>query len=192
MADKNINNRKKYISIVLNFLSLILLIFPYKIRESLFVLHRNVPGAYGIGIRYLFMKRLARSCGNNVYIAQNVFFNNIKKLSIGNNVSIHPMCYIDATGDVSIGNNVSIAHCSTILSTNHTYANNLIPIKYNEISLNKTIINDDVWIGCGVRILSGVIINQRSIVAAGAVVTKEVVSNSIYAGVPAKFLKRIP
>lgn len=185
------NNRRKKISIFFNFLSSLFLIFPYRVRAFLFLINRNTPGLFGVGIRYLLIKKLTRSCGNNVYIAQNVYFNNMKNLSIGNNVSIHPMCYIDASGEISIGNNVSIAHCSTILSTNHTYSNNKIPIKYNDLSYKKTTIHDDVWIGCGARILSGVIIYQRSIVAAGAVVTKEVKSNSIYAGVPAKFLKSI-
>ena len=50
---------------------------------------------------------------------------------------------------------------------------------------------DDVWIACGVRILAGVKVGKRSIIAAGAVVNKGVDSNSIVAGVPAVAIKTI-
>ena len=52
------------------------------------------------------------------------------------------------------------------------------------------IVNDDVWIGSGCRILSGVNIGHRVVVAAGAVVNKSITSNTIVAGVPAKVVKR--
>lgn len=52
-------------------------------------------------------------------------------------------------------------------------------------------IENDVWIGCGVRIMAGVTIHKRSIVAAGAVVTKDIDSGSLVGGVPAKMIKEI-
>ena len=58
---------------------------------------------------------------------------------------------------------------------------------YNWLGLNSiTIIEDDVWVGYGSTIMSGVTIHQGSIIAAGSVVTKDVEPFSIYAGVPAK------
>ena len=53
------------------------------------------------------------------------------------------------------------------------------------------VIIDDVWVGCGCRILSGVTIGSRSIVAAGAVVNKNIPSRVMVGGVPAKVLKEI-
>ena len=108
------------------------------------------------------------------------------------------MCYIDGCGGIEIGDNVSIAHSTSIVSFNHTYEKVDIPIKYNPISCGYIYIyNDfcsvynDVWIGCGVRILSGVTIGNRSIVAAGSVVTANVTPYTLVGGIPAKFIKQI-
>lgn len=144
-----------------------------------------------IGIRYLILKTMTKECGENVRIGKNVTIISWANLIIGKNVSIHSGCYIDATGSIKIGDNVSIAHNSSILSTNHQYTDETIPIKYNPVIAKRVVINDDVWIGCGCQILSGVIIEERSIIAAGAVVNKNVESNSIYGGIPARKIKTI-
>lgn len=68
--------------------------------------------------------------------------------------------------------------------------NKEIPIKYNAIDCGKVTIHSDVWIGCGVRILAGVEIFSHSIVAAGCVVTKDVSSDTLVAGVPNKIIKK--
>lgn len=84
-----------------------------------------------------------------------------------------------------IGNNVSIAHSSSILTSTHTYSDFNLPI--NIMNPKKTVvIHDDVWIGCGVRILCGVHIDTRCIIGANSLVNKSVDSFSIYGGVPAK------
>ena len=150
-----------------------------------------MSGKTGLLTRYILLKNLCKSCGNNVSIHQNVFIYGFENLSFGNNVSIHPMNYIDANGEIIIGNNVSIAHSSTLISTNHSYNDITVPIKYNPITYAPIFIHDDVWIGCGCRILSGVKIYSRSIIAAGAVVNKDVQAKSIYGGVPAKYIKGI-
>jgi acetyltransferase-like isoleucine patch superfamily enzyme len=106
-------------------------------------------------------------------------------------VSIHPNCYIDATGQISIGNNVSIAHNTSILSAEHTWGDSGLPIKYNKVELKPVSIENDVWIGCGCRILAGVTISHRVIIAARAVVNCNCKSNTIHGVVPAKLIKKI-
>ena len=96
------------------------------------------------------------------------------------------MCYFECSGGLMIGNNVSIAHSSSILTSTHTYSDFNLPIKYNEILKKTVVIHDDVWIGCGVRILCGVHIDTRCIIGANSLVNKSVDSFSIYGGVPAK------
>lgn len=166
-------------------------VLPRPFRRWLLRVNRNTGGNVGIFIRYILIRHLAGRCGDNVCIRQYVILENIDKISFGNNVSIHPFCYLDGKGTIEIGNEVSIAHGSSVLSTNHTWASRDIPIKYNPVSLRKVVIDESVWIGCGCRILAGVHIGKRSVVAAGAVVTKDVGSHEIVGGIPARHIKSI-
>ena len=65
------------------------------------------------------------------------------------------------------------------------------PIKYNPQNYSKVIINANVWIGCGVRILDGVEIKENVIIGAGTICNKSILEEGIYVGVPAKKIKDI-
>lgn len=145
----------------------------------------------GIVLRYYSYRNLFNTCGKNVSIHSDVRIFHLQNISIGSNVSIHPLCYIDGEGGIEIGDDVSIAHNVTIMSSNHGWNKEDIPIKYNPKSYGKVVIGNDVWIGCGARIMAGVNIGSRCIIAAGAVVTHDCESNGIYGGIPAKLIKRI-
>lgn len=168
----------------------LLFILPAKIYDR-FVSPCVLATYWGVIWRYYRFRSKFRACGLNVTIHRNVILQHPRNISVGENVSIHPLCYIDGEGGIIIGNNVSIAHNTTIMSSNHTWVNNELPIKYCPKSLEKVTIGDDVWIGCGVRIMAGVSIGKRCIIAAGAVVTKDCEPNSLYGGVPAKKIKSI-
>lgn len=142
-------------------------------------------------IKYCYYKRVFKSCGSNVSIHPDVRIIHPDKISVGNNVSIHSLCYIDGEGGIVIGNNVSIAHNVSILSFNHTWEEVMSPIKYNPKSYKSVLIADDVWIGCGSRLMAGVKISNRCIIASGSVVTKDCESHGLYAGIPAKLIKKI-
>ncbi|MHB1107743.1 MAG: acyltransferase [Lutibacter sp.] len=184
-------NKFKKNRLIINFFAKSLNIFGRKINYSLLIFFRNTTGIIGISIRYILVKNLAKNIGDNVSIQPGVYLFNLQNIDFGNNVSIHPMCYFEGAGGITIGNDVSIAHATTLISTNHTWDDATKPIKYNKEIFEKIIINNDVWIGCGVRVLSGVSIGSRSVIAAGAVVNKNIENNSIVGGVPAKFIKNI-
>ncbi|MFP7655876.1 acyltransferase [Chryseobacterium proteolyticum] len=152
---------------------------------------RNTNGKLGLLLRYVFLKNLAKKVGSNVSIQPGVFLFGLENIEFGNNVSIHPMCYIEGAGGIIIGNDVSIAHSTTLISTSHTWDDISIPIKYNKEISSLIVIENDVWLGCAVRILSGVRLGTRSIVAAGAIVNKSFEKNSLIGGVPAKLIKKI-
>ena len=141
--------------------------------------------------RYAYYKYNFNTCGTNVSIHPKVYFKHIDKIKLGNNISFHPLCYIDGEGGIEIGDDVSIAHNVTIMSSNHGWNNEDIPIKYNPKSYGKVVIENDVWIGCGAWIMAGVNIGSLCIIAAGAVVTHDCESKGIYGGIPAKLIKRI-
>ena len=164
-------------------------LFPLKIRKKIFEKKRFLRGKFGIAVRYALLKSIAKKVGDNVAIHQGCYILNAENLVIGDNVSIHPMCYIEALGGVEIGNDVSIAHATTILSTSHTYKDVEIPIKYQKVDLLPTKIGDNVWLGAKSTILGGISIESGCVVGAGAVVTHNVKTNSIVAGVPAKIIK---
>ena len=127
----------------------------------------------------------------NVYIAENVVLKNSQGLTIGSNFSLHEFSYIDAIGGIEIGDNVSIAHNCSLVSFEHTWNDRETPIKYNSTINHPIFIGDDVWIGCGVRVLSGAVIENRVVVAAGAVVKGTLEAGYLYGGIPARKLKKL-
>lgn len=150
-----------------------------------------IPTSIGVLLRYILIKMIIVDSGSNIYIGRFVTIKNFDKIKVGNNVSIHECCYIDAFGGLEIGNDVSIAHNSSLISFEHGFENVDKAIKYNSIIPIPIKIASDVWIGCGVRILAGSDISSRSVMAAGSVVKGKLLSNKIYAGVPAKPKKSI-
>ena len=93
-------------------------------------------------------------------------------------------------GPVSIGNHVNLAQGITVTALNHNFAGEK-RIDEQGVSTNPVVIEDDIWVGANAVILPGVTIGHHSVVAAGAVVTKDVPPHSLVAGVPAKIIKKI-
>lgn len=149
---------------------------------------RHLPGATGLAVRYILISRLAKICGECTAVFEGVHFKGIERLEVGDNVSIHPMCFIDAQGGIRIGHDVSIAHGVSFVSHNHDYSNRSLPIRDTPVIFAPIVIEDNVWIGCGVRVLAGVTIGSGSVVGAGAVVTRSLPPNSICVGVPARVI----
>mgnify|MGYP002853755922 CR=1 FL=1 len=94
-------------------------------------------------------------------------------------------------GPVTIGSHVNLAQGITITALNHNFAEKEQRIDEQGVSTNPVKIGDDIWIGANAVILPGVSIGNHSVVAAGAVVTKDVPAHSLVAGVPAKIIKEI-
>jgi len=111
-------------------------------------------------------------------------------IKIGNNVGINHYCFIGVRGDIEIGDNVIFGPRVNIFSENHNFNRIDIPIKEQGVTKDKTIIGNDVWIGANVSIMSGVKIGNSCIIAAGAVVSKDIEDYSIVGGVPAKLIKK--
>lgn len=94
-------------------------------------------------------------------------------------------------GPVEIGSHVNLAQGITVTALNHNFDDAEKRIDEQGVSTNPVTIEDDVWIGANVVILPGVTIGNHCVVAAGAVVTKDVPPHSLVAGVPAKVIKNI-
>ena len=111
------------------------------------------------------------------------------KIEIGNHSGISHGCWISGGGGLTIKDNVIIGPKVIIHTANHNYSSKEIPIMYQGHNFKKVIINNNVWTGAGAIILPGVTIEENSIVAAGAVVTKDVPMDVIVGGVPARIIK---
>lgn len=94
-------------------------------------------------------------------------------------------------GPVTIGSHVNLAQGITVTALNHNFSETDKRIDEQGVSTTPVTIDDDVWIGANAVILPGVSIGTHSVVAAGAVVTKDVPPHSLVAGVPAKIIKQL-
>ena len=94
-------------------------------------------------------------------------------------------------GPVDIGSHVNLAQGITVTALNHNFSDANKRIDEQGVSTTPVTIEDDVWIGANAVILPGVTIGEHCVVAAGAIVTKDVPPHSLVAGVPAKVIKKI-
>jgi len=126
----------------------------------------------------------------NLLFRSNVNLHGVENLDLGNDVSINHGCFISAQGGLKIGDFVAIGHNTSILTTEHTFADLAKPIKYQPVENRPVSIGNNVWIGANATILGGVSIADNTIVAAGAVVSRSIEQEfTIVGGVPAKFIK---
>lgn len=112
-----------------------------------------------------------------------------ESLVIGNNVGISPNAVIFVRGRVEIGDDTIIGPNLTLIAENHIFSDKDKPINTQGVTRCGVTIGKDCWIGANVTILDDVTIGDHAIVAAGAVVNKDVQPFAIVGGVPAKLIK---
>ena len=110
-----------------------------------------------------------------------------KHTRIGKNVFVNHGCSFLDLGGITIEDDVLIGPQVKLVTENHP----VDPANRKSLDLKSILVKKNAWIGAGAVILPGVTIGENSIVAAGAVVTQDVPSNTIVGGVPAKHIKHI-
>lgn len=121
--------------------------------------------------------------GKETYIDRHCHIMSPNKLKVGNFTHINRMTTLDARGGLTIGDSVSVSHGVMIMSGSHDFNSRQFLVRFLPIT-----IEDYVWIGCGAIILQNVTIGKGAVVAAGAVVTKDVPPYSVVGGIPAKII----
>ena len=111
-------------------------------------------------------------------------------IDIGENVFVGPYSVLYGHGGLRIGDNCLIAAHTVIVPSNHTFADVSVPIREQSQSSLGITIEEDVWIGCGARILDGVTIGRGCVVGAGAVVNASLEAHSVAVGVPARAVRK--
>ncbi|PLX67349.1 MAG: hypothetical protein C0602_10520 [Denitrovibrio sp.] len=96
------------------------------------------------------------------------------------------------SGTITLGEGVIFGHNCMVITGKHNYESKDIDILRNDVPQGRDIvIGDATWIATGAMIMGGVTIGKHCVVAAGAVVTKDVPDYSFVAGIPAKVIKKI-
>jgi len=146
----------------------------------------------GIGVRVLEGQNI--QIGDNFFIGNysGLYANNEATISIGDNVGISSNTSIGASdrGHIQIGDNVQIAGNVVLRASDHEHKSIKIPIQDQGHTGGVIVIGDDCWLGANVVVTRNVKIGSHSIIAAGAVVTRDVEPFSIVAGVPAKLVRK--
>ncbi|MCD8038533.1 MAG: sugar O-acetyltransferase [Lachnospiraceae bacterium] len=110
-----------------------------------------------------------------------------KNITIGKDVFINSGCHFQDQGGIEIGEGTMIGHNVVLATINHDQN----PMKNRKNHYAPIKIGAHVWIGSNATILPGVTIGDWAVVAAGAVVTRNVPAMTVVGGVPAKFLKNV-
>lgn len=116
-----------------------------------------------------------------------LYINCGKHIAIGKNVFINFDCIFLALGGITIEDDVLIGPKVSLITENHP----LNPVERKGLEGKPILIKQNAWIGANATILPGVTIGENAVVAAGAVVSKDVLANTIVGGIPAKFIKNV-
>lgn len=146
---------------------------PIEQTETIVVLERQVFG----------------KTGNNLYVTPPFQVDYGRHVEIGNNFYANMDCIFLDVNKIIIGDNVMVGPRVSFYTAGHPID---AEIRIEELEFGLPItIEDNVWIGGSATILPGVTVGRNSIIAAGAVVTKDVPSNSIVGGNPARLIRVI-
>jgi len=111
------------------------------------------------------------------------------RIDIGNDVSLNDHTVLLGHGGIRIGNGVRIAAQTAIISFEHGFDDPYVPIKDQALRKAQVIIEDDVWIGAGAKILAGAHIARGCVIGANSVVKGTTVPGGIYVGAPARLVR---
>ena len=108
-----------------------------------------------------------------------------KSVKIGRNVVVMNNSLFMAAGGITIEDDVMVAANVQLISNNHDLYDHPV------ITCKPVLLKRNCWIGAGSTILPGVTVGENAVVAAGAIVTKDVEDNTVVGGNPAKLIKRL-
>ena len=135
--------------------------------------------------------RLSEIIGNQLDVSTTVFVpfhtNFGRFIQIGKNVFINHACSFLDMGGITIEDDVLIGPKVNLITENHPVE----PANRKVLVVKPIVIKRNAWIGAAATILPGVTVGENAVVAAGAVVSKDVPANTVVGGIPAKILKTI-
>jgi acetyltransferase-like isoleucine patch superfamily enzyme len=138
-------------------------------------------------INTIFSELIGKKVDDTFFMIPPFYSDFGENINIGKNVFINHACTFMDRGGITLEDNVLIGPKVNLITTNHP----INPAERRATISQPILIKKGAWIGVGATILPGVTIGENSIVAAGAVVSKDVPDNSIVGGIPARLIKSI-
>jgi acetyltransferase-like isoleucine patch superfamily enzyme len=163
----------------------------YKLREASFATKKLLVQLNNASdaeeVRNLLSQITSSEIDESVAVFTPLYINYGKNTKIGKNVFINFDCVFLDLGGITIEDNVLIAPKVSLLSEGHPVS----PSERQSLVPGHIRIKKNAWIGAGATILPGVTIGENAVVAAGAVVAKDVTANTVVGGIPARHIKNI-
>jgi maltose O-acetyltransferase len=141
-------------------------------------------------LRMAYLVNKIGKLGKRSILASDINISFPQNISIGDDVSIAAGVRLGAStyGSISIGDRCAIAEGTRFITPTHDY--NVLPV--SSVGVSKSIeVGKDVWIGTAAVVLPGVTIHDGAVVAAGAIVDRNVPPDCVVGGVPAKVIKKL-
>lgn len=138
-------------------------------------------------IRVLMSKLFGKEVDENFRVFPPFYTDFGKNIIVGKNVFINACCHFQDHGGVALGDGCLIGHNVVFATLNHGIA----PEERALMNPAPIQLGKNVWVGSNSTILQGVTIGDNAIVAAGSVITKDVPTNTIVGGVPARYIRSI-
>lgn len=138
-------------------------------------------------INSIFSELIGKKVDDTFFVIPPFYSDFGENIIIGKNVFINHACTFMDRGGITIEDNVLIGPKVNLITTNHP----INPAERRATISQPITIKKGAWIGVGATILPGITIGINSIVAAGAVVSRDVPDNTIVGGIPAKIIKSI-
>ena len=137
-----------------------------------------------MGMKIMLLRMFGAKIGKGLVIKNNVIIKSPWNLTLGNNVWLGEYCWIDNLDKVIIGNNVCISQGAILLTGNHDYTRASFPYRNAPIE-----IEDGVWIGAKTVVCPNVKAHTNAILTAGSIAVGDLDADGIYQGNPAKKVK---
>lgn len=136
----------------------------------------------------LFSELIGKPVGENFGLFPPFYTDFGKNITIGDQVFINAGCKFQDQGGIFIDDGALIGHGVVLATLNH----DLLPEKRQQLHPGPIHIGKGVWIGANATVTAGVTIGDHAVIAAGAVVTRDVPAGVIAGGVPARVIKSLP
>jgi acetyltransferase-like isoleucine patch superfamily enzyme len=139
-------------------------------------------------VRALFSELIGKKVDDSFLLIPPFYTTGGPDINVGRNVFVNQNCTFYDLGGLDIADNVMIGPNVSIITSGHP----LEPSQRSAVTIGKPIVIErNVWIAAGATIIGGVIIGENSVVAAGSVVTKDVLPNTLVGGNPARVIRSI-